>query len=196
MTRAIDVYDKTTSLDNAGGVSSHAHQCCAVCCCDVIVVVVVLWAPPTLLFLFSNLTDAAEAINDKGNIERSLELTAAACASYNRALEIRQRCLPPDHPDVAESLFCLALLKSEDEEEYEVALGLHERQLVILNVALGTAHPDTLACHDAMGVRDRFLSSQRSPRCCRFSPCGPWLAVTSSTFPQLHPLCCVHTRAL
>jgi hypothetical protein len=97
--------------------------------------------------------DAAEAINDKGNFERSLELTSAASESYRRALGIRQRCLPPDHPDLAESLGNLGLMKLEDEEEYEAALELFERQLNILNLCVGASHPDTVSCRDHIGVR-------------------------------------------
>ncbi len=122
--------------------------------------------------------DAAEAVNDKGNIEWNLELTAAACASYNQALDIRQRCLPPDHPDIAESLGCLALLKAEEEEDFEGALGLYERQLVILELAVGASHPDTLHCHDGMGVRPlsrrqgggSMLRCEAPPRCAH-PPC-------------------------
>ncbi len=97
--------------------------------------------------------DAAVAINDKGNIERTLNLTSAASESYRRALGIRQRCLPPDHPDLAESLGNLGLLKLEAEEAYEDALELFERQLHILNLSVGASHPDTVQCRNQTGVR-------------------------------------------
>ena len=57
-----------------------------------------------------------------------------------RALEIREKALGENHPDVAESLNNLALLYS-NQGRYSEAEPLYQRSLAILEKALGENHP-------------------------------------------------------
>ena len=78
--------------------------------------------------------------------ERVVELTRAgkfpeAIALARRALEIREKALPPDHPDVATSLDNLAALY-KIQGRYKDAEPLHRRALAIYEKSLGPEHPD------------------------------------------------------
>jgi CHAT domain-containing protein/Tfp pilus assembly protein PilF len=67
-----------------------------------------------------------------------------ALPSYERVLEIRERVLEPDHPDVAAPINGLAILYYY-EGEYATAESLHQRALSIRERALGPNHPDVAA---------------------------------------------------
>jgi tetratricopeptide (TPR) repeat protein len=67
---------------------------------------------------------------------------AAARPLLERALEIRERVLGPDHPYTAASLNNLALLL-QDQGELAAARPLLERTLAIRDRVLGPDHPDT-----------------------------------------------------
>jgi CHAT domain-containing protein/Tfp pilus assembly protein PilF len=67
-----------------------------------------------------------------------------ALPSYKRVLEIRERVLEPDHPDVAAPINGLAILYYY-EGEYATAESLHQRALSIRERALGPNHPDVAA---------------------------------------------------
>ncbi len=60
----------------------------------------------------------------------------------NRALDIREKALGPDHPDVATSLNNIAELYTLIEDKKVNALQLHERALAIREKALGPNHLD------------------------------------------------------
>ncbi len=60
---------------------------------------------------------------------------------YRRSLEIKEKVLGPDHPDVAISLNNLAALY-EKQGKYVEAEPLHKRSLEIREKALGRDHPD------------------------------------------------------
>ena len=62
---------------------------------------------------------------------------------YQRALQIREQVLGPDHPDTAGSLNNLAaLLKSQG--KYDEAEPLYRRALQIREQVLGPDHPNTI----------------------------------------------------
>ena len=61
---------------------------------------------------------------------------------HERALEINERALGPEHPDTAKSLNNLALLL-KDQGELTGARLLYERALEINERALGLEHPET-----------------------------------------------------
>jgi tetratricopeptide (TPR) repeat protein len=67
-----------------------------------------------------------------GDYEKALPL-------YQRALEIREKLLGPQHPDVATTLNNLAELYYHT-ERYEEALSLLERSLKIFESKLGPAN--------------------------------------------------------
>ena len=69
-----------------------------------------------------------------GDYEKALPL-------YQRALEIREKVLGPQHPDVATTLNNLAGLYYHT-ASYEEALPLLERSLKILERKLGSSHPN------------------------------------------------------
>ena len=80
-----------------------------------------------------------------------------------RALEINEKALGPEHPDTAASLNNLAGLY-EAMGAYEKALPLYQRALKIREKALGPDHPDTAnslnnlaALYCAMGAYDKAL---------------------------------------
>ncbi|EFH79692.1 FxSxx-COOH system tetratricopeptide repeat protein [Ktedonobacter racemifer] len=60
---------------------------------------------------------------------------------YQRALQIREQQVGPDHPDVAQSLNNLANLYS-DQGKYAEAEPLHQRALQIREQQVGPDHPD------------------------------------------------------
>ena len=68
-----------------------------------------------------------------GDYEKALPL-------YQRALEIREKVLGPQHPDVATTLNNLAVLYRQM-GDYEKALPLYQRALDIREKVLGSATP-------------------------------------------------------
>ena len=68
-----------------------------------------------------------------GDYEKALPL-------YQRALEIIEKVLGPQHPDVATTLNNLAVLY-ESMGDYEKALPLYQRALEIREKVLGSATP-------------------------------------------------------
>ena len=66
---------------------------------------------------------------------------AAAKQSYEEALAIRRKSLPPDHPDIATSLNNLGIVQYEL-REYAAAKQSHEQALAIFRKALPPDHPD------------------------------------------------------
>ena len=60
----------------------------------------------------------------------------------NRALKIRERALPADHPDIAISLNNLVALYRK-QGRYSEAEPLMRRALTIMQSSLGAEHPNT-----------------------------------------------------
>jgi tetratricopeptide (TPR) repeat protein/predicted Ser/Thr protein kinase len=75
------------------------------------------------------------------HIARTSEQNAEARQLLQQALEIRQRALGDDHPDLAHALANLALV-AEAEGQLEEARALYERALAIIGKQLGGDHPE------------------------------------------------------
>src|SRR5262247_820389 len=93
-------------------------------------------------------TDTDRALHDaRKQFEEALKLQRAgkydeALSLVERALEIRERLLGTEHPDVAAGIDSLAGVYS-DRGEYVKAEPLYLRALAIREKALGNDHPDT-----------------------------------------------------
>ena len=72
---------------------------------------------------------------DQGAYDKALPL-------YQRALQIVEKVLGPEHPRTATSLNNLAL-QYKTLGAYDQALPLYQRALAIREKALGPEHPDT-----------------------------------------------------
>jgi CHAT domain-containing protein len=81
-----------------------------------------------------NLYRKATDLREEGKYDEALP-------SYERALEIRERVLEPDHPEIAASINGLAILYYYA-GEYAKAESLHQRALAIREKALWPNHPD------------------------------------------------------
>jgi CHAT domain-containing protein/Tfp pilus assembly protein PilF len=96
--------------------------------------------------------DEAQRLNDRilgafqaGRYEEAIPLA-------RQALELREKALGPDHPDVAQALNNLAALLHE-KGDYEGAEPLCRRALAIREKALGPDHPDVaLSLNNLAGV--------------------------------------------
>jgi serine/threonine protein kinase/tetratricopeptide (TPR) repeat protein len=64
-----------------------------------------------------------------------------AVQAHRQALALKEKVLPPEHPDIATSLGNLAL-SLQEMERYQEALDYIDRAIVIIEKGLGSAHPD------------------------------------------------------
>ena len=69
---------------------------------------------------------------------------------YKRSLQIREKALGPDHPDVGQSMNNLALLY-EAQGKYAEAEPLYKRALAIVEKAVGPDHPYVAASPEQSG---------------------------------------------
>ena len=76
-----------------------------------------------------------------GHVYKEQGKYAEAEALYKRALAIREKALGADHPDVAETLYNLAVVY-RPQGKYADAEALYKRALAIREKALGPDHPD------------------------------------------------------
>lgn len=81
---------------------------------------------------------------NREHYERALELG-------NRALELAEKALGPDHPDVAMVINHLASLY-DDQEEYARAEPLYKRMLTIKEKALGPDHPEVAEVLESLAL--------------------------------------------
>jgi tetratricopeptide (TPR) repeat protein len=96
-------------------------------------------------------TDLADSLGWQGNLYQSQGRFSEAEPLYVRSLELRERQLGADHPDVATSLNNLAeLYRTQD--RYSEAEQLYVRSLEILERHLGTGHPDVATCLNNLAV--------------------------------------------
>ena len=72
--------------------------------------------------------------NDQGEYEKAIEF-------YEKSLEISQKTLPPNHPDLATSYNNIGLVY-DNMDEYSKALSYYERSLDIRQHSLHHNHPD------------------------------------------------------
>src|SRR6266540_3790175 len=92
-------------------------------------------------------TDADRALQEARKLyKKAIDLRNAgkydeALSPFERALEIRERRLGPDHPDVSQAINSLATLHYY-KGEYTKAEPLYQRALAIREKSLGPGHPD------------------------------------------------------
>lgn len=86
----------------------------------------------------------ASSLMDVGKIKRSQALPREAKAAYREAIEIQNRLLGRDHPDVAESMIFLADLEREYLDNESVAESLYVNALMIQRNTFGDEHPSLL----------------------------------------------------
>src|SRR5690242_17402088 len=72
--------------------------------------------------------EVANALNNLGNIYRTLDDSTKAFQTYQRSLAIREKSFGPEHPAVAQSVNNLAIVYSQT-GQYERALPLLQRNL-------------------------------------------------------------------
>lgn len=115
-----------------------------------------------------------EALNNLANVQMSMGAYEPAKVLHERSLDILEKTLGPDHPDVATILNNLALVH-ESMGAYEEAKVLHKRSLEIEENAQGPDHPnvattltnlasvhlDTGAYEDAKVLYERALAIRR-----------------------------------
>ena len=100
----------------------------------------------------------AASLNDLGNVSYRRGEYEEAELLYRRALEIRQRALGDDHPDVAATLANLGTLL-ESQGDHEQAALYYQRALRIAEKTLPPDHPDlTLSI---LGLADVALARRR-----------------------------------
>ena len=83
-------------------------------------------------------------------VQYELREYAAAKQSHEQALAIRRKSLPPDHPDIADSLNNLGSVQCEL-REYAAAKQSHEQALAIRRKSLPKDHPDIARSLLALG---------------------------------------------
>jgi tetratricopeptide (TPR) repeat protein len=93
----------------------------------------------------------AEYLNNCGKAFQEAGLYQDAKEPSEKALEIREKALGANHPDVARSLNNLARLYYY-QGRYDDALPLYERALEIREKTLGKDHPDVAICLNNLGV--------------------------------------------
>jgi tetratricopeptide (TPR) repeat protein len=103
--------------------------------------------------------DEAATLNARGNELYQAGKYAEAEPLYKRALEIREKALGPDHPDVAQSLNGLAELYRA-QGRYAEAEPLFKRALAIFEKALGPDHPDV--AQSLNGLAELYRAQGRS----------------------------------
>jgi tetratricopeptide (TPR) repeat protein len=70
---------------------------------------------------------------------------------YEKALEIRQKSLPPNHPDLAQSYNNIGLVY-QNMKEYSKALSFHEKALKIRQQSLPPNHADLAQSYNDIGL--------------------------------------------
>jgi len=91
-----------------------------------------------------NLYREAGVLNDAGKYDEAL-------SSFLRALEIRERVLEPDHPDIATAINRLAMCYFS-KGEYSKAEPIYLRALAIREKSLGPEHPDVAGSLSNLGL--------------------------------------------
>ena len=95
-------------------------------------------------------------------------------ALFYRALHIREQVLGEEHPETAQILHDLAILRQREGNVRE-ACSLAERALAIRSASLGDGHPKTLttrSLHTQLVQREAETAAQAVSRQPRRSPTG------------------------
>ena len=104
----------------------------------------------TLLERSSDQKDQGRYCHQLGYIKDLQGDYKAALSFYERALEIRQKRLPADHPSLATSYNNIGLVY-DSMGEYPKALSFHERALAIRQRSLPTDHPSLATSYHNIG---------------------------------------------
>jgi tetratricopeptide (TPR) repeat protein len=106
---------------------------------------------------------AASLASVLGSVHSESRDHALAVAAHRRALELRERLLGPDHPDVAISCNNLAIAFAGT-GDHDAARRMHERALGIRRRVLGSSHPDVGTSHANLGDLYREQGMHESAR--------------------------------
>jgi tetratricopeptide (TPR) repeat protein len=108
--------------------------------------------------LYEILLEQTTNEHEKGDIYHQIGSTKAAQGEYSKALsfyekalEIRQKTLPPNHPDLASSYNNIGLVYASM-DEYSKALSYHEKALEIRQKSLPSNHPDFASSYNNIGL--------------------------------------------
>jgi len=92
---------------------------------------------------------------------------------HEQALELRERILGAEHPDVATSLSNLALVFA-DKGDLAKARALHERALALRERTLGPEHPNVASSLDNVGGMARAMGEYETARALHERALGIW----------------------
>lgn len=95
--------------------------------------------------------DTAQTLDSLALCLQAENKLVEAASDYRRALAIRQKVLPAEHPSIAQTENSLASLLY-DQGEFSQAKELYESALEIRKHALGPDHPLTAATMDGLGL--------------------------------------------
>jgi len=105
----------------------------------------------------------ATSANNQGVLQHDKGKMSAE-PTLRRALEVREKALGPNHPDVADSLFALGTVLLEKGKVAE-ALPMLSRAVEVREVALGPTHPDVgsamVALGDALQQNGDFVEAEQ-----------------------------------
>jgi tetratricopeptide (TPR) repeat protein len=108
--------------------------------------------------LYEILLEQTTNEHEKGDIYHQIGSTKAAQGEYSKALsfyekalEIRQKTLPPNHPDLASSYNNIGLVYASM-DEYSKALSSYEKALEIRQKTLPPNHPDLASSYNNIGL--------------------------------------------
>ncbi len=90
-------------------------------------------------------------LNNLGRLYQAKEDLVAAEEPYKRSLEIREKTLKPDHPDIARALNALAVLY-QARGELDRAEPLYKRALTIYEASLGPDNPSLAPAINSLAV--------------------------------------------
>jgi tetratricopeptide (TPR) repeat protein len=91
------------------------------------------------------------ALNNIASAQHGLLRLDEALLGYQRAREILEQTLGPQHPDVAAAISNIGLMY-QDQGRHEEALTQYQRALEIQQHALGPEHPDVASSLNDIGV--------------------------------------------
>jgi tetratricopeptide (TPR) repeat protein len=121
----------------------------------------------------------------------------AAIRLHEQALELRERILGPEHPDVATTRSNLALVVA-DTGDLARARRLHEDALASRERALGPEHPNVASSLDNLGGVARALGEHETARALHERALGIWERTVGPDHPgvavSLSSLAVVHLR--
>ncbi|CAF4623456.1 unnamed protein product [Rotaria sp. Silwood2] len=89
--------------------------------------------------------------NTLGVVYHGLGEYSKAIKFYERALDIKEKTVPPNHPDLAASYNNIGLVY-DNMGEYSKALSSYERSLEIKKIALPPNHPDFAQSYNNIGL--------------------------------------------